>query len=128
MDENKYITVIQTDLLENKENVVYKGFANVSSGEVHTIKYDENKDTSVVITVTEEEAFLERVGEVTTKIHFKENQKTRASIVTQVGELRMSVNTEEITLKHNNLMLGYSLMQENNVVSRFNMKVKWENE
>lgn len=128
MSENKYITVIQNDLLENTETLVYKGLANIENNEVYTIKYDENEETSVTIRIHPEEAFLERSGEVETKIHFKKNVKTQASVITNVGQLRMDVKTDEITLKNNNLMLGYSLIQDNNIISRFNMKVKWDNE
>lgn len=128
MKEYKYITVVQKDLLENKETVVFKGNAKVSIDDKHSIKYEENDSTSVEISMTESGGFLERNGEVSTRINFQLDEDTHASIITDVGEIRMGVNTEEITLKNNNLVLAYSLTQESNTVSKFYMKVEWENE
>ncbi len=128
MNKNKYIKVIQEDLLEKKKSVIFKGEAAFEIDDDHRIKYKENKEASVLIHLNESEGFLERLTDTTTKINFDVHKKSEALLLTQYGEMRMDVITDEITLNNNNLVLAYTLLQEKNIIGKFKMKVEWNHE
>lgn len=128
MSSNKYIKVVQKDYIENTESLIFEGNAKVSVNEKYTIEYEENPSTNVIISIDSNQGYLKRFGETKTQIEFDINKLTNASLDSEYGKILMSVKTNEITLKDNNLMLGYTLMQDNSEVAKFLMKVEWDNE
>ncbi len=128
MKEKRLIKVIQKDYLENTETVIYDGMAEVIIDDDYTVNYQENDETSVSIKLNKTEGSLVRISEARTDINFHIQDKTEATLLSEYGRMIMDVITDEITLKHNNLMLGYTLKQNGSEVGKFLMKVKWDNE
>lgn len=128
MSKKTRLKVVQKDLIENIESVIFDGYGKVNIGEITEVKYEESTENSVHIELSENTGFLNRSGEANTEINFNLNEVENASINTQVGEIFLTVKTSEITLNSDNLMVAYELSQAGNVLSDFIMKVEWINE
>lgn len=128
MKEKRLIKVTQKDYLENTEAVIYEGLAEVIIADDYTINYQESAEVSVSIKLNKTEGSLSRNSEAKTNINFHIENKKTATLLSEYGKMLMDVVTDEITLKHNNLMLGYTLKQNTSEVGKFLMKVEWNNE
>ena len=118
------IQVVQHDLLENSKTLVYKGVAILDTAENLIIKYEESDNISVVLELENQAGILKRIGETKTLIYFNLQEPTVASFESEFGTMDLDVKTEEITLNKDNWVLGYSLLQDGNIVSQFSMKVE----
>lgn len=118
------IQVVQHDLLENSKTLVYKGDAILDTAENLIIKYEESDNISVVLELENQAGILKRIGETKTLIYFNLQKPTEASFESEFGTMDLDVKTEEITLNKDNWVLGYSLLQDGNIVSQFSMKVE----
>lgn len=118
------IKVTQHDLLENSKTLVYEGDCILDSSDKLRIEYEETESISVVLELEQKAGTLKRIGETRTNISFNLEEPTVATFESEFGTMSLDVKTEEITLKKDNWVLGYSLLQEGNVLSQFSMKVE----
>lgn len=128
MSKPMNIKVSQKDVLEQDIQTIYEGIADLYNEDFFTVKYKEDETTEVFVKVENGIGFLQRYGETKTDINFDLEKNSKASLTSHLGKMILDVKTDEITLKKDNLVIAYSLIQEDNIVSQFVMKVEWLHE
>ena len=126
--KNVKLTVKQHNLLEDKNDTIFKGTAQLDTSENHKVYYQEADKTTVILKLSETEGQLLREGEVLTEINFDLNADAVCKVSTDVGDIFMDVKTLDISLENNNIYLYYELYQEHESVGKFKLRLEWENE
>ncbi len=122
------LKVIQNDIIEQVENVIFSGLAYMNTEDNYHIEYEELDKTKVVLKINDINGSLSRSGEADVFINFDINENKKVSVKSDVGSIFMESKTEKITLNKDNLLLEYKLVQNNNVVGDFKLKMEWDYE
>lgn len=122
------LKVRQKDLIENKEETIFKGKANLLVNTSHNFLYHEDKNTKVFLKINEKVGQLNRDGEASTSIKFSKNKMQQAKVSTDVGDILMECFTKEIKFENNKIFLYYELSNDKAIVGRFQLRLEWENE
>ncbi len=126
--KNRQLTVRQYDLLENIDQVIFKGIGQINTENNLEIYYQETDNTRVRLRLNESDGFLMRKGDVLTQMNFDLNAIQECKVSTSVGDIYMDVNTINIELEKNKVFLYYELSEAGAVVGKFELRLEWENE
>lgn len=121
----KDIKVIQTDLLTNESNIIYKGLSTFNQENGIKIKYFENSDIEVVIELIGNEGYLKRVSDEETHLNFDLNTQTSAYVKTKAGLILMEVKTHDLSINEAYCQINYDLIQQTQTIASFSLKVEW---
>lgn len=119
------LKVIQEDLMQNTKETIFLGKANYTESDEIVITYQEHSGHDVVLTINKKSGFLSRKHEEETRINFDINEVVTAFVKTQAGLLLMEVKTEDILIKDEKIIINYKLLQEQNVIANFSLKMEW---
>lgn len=127
-ESNVNLIVKQRNILEKKDEVIFKGI-----GQIHTLKnlkiyYQETDNTKVKLNISEQKGYLIREGEVKTKLNFNLNKEDQCIVTTDFGDLLMKVDTLEISVNKHNVFLHYKLKEAGAVVGEFQLRLEWKDE
>lgn len=122
------LKVSQNNLIENKEQVIFEGLAQVIKEDFYKVRYQEKDKTEVELNINESYGSLRRNGEVSTLINFNLDSLDVCKVTTSFGDLLMDVNTLEIKLEKSNIFLYYELLEAGAIVGKFQLRLEWENE
>ncbi|NLY62908.1 MAG: DUF1934 family protein [Erysipelothrix sp.] len=126
MNSEIRLKVVQEDLMQNTKETIFLGKAIKNIRELETtITYKELGGHDVQLIISKDSGSLSRKHQEETMINFDINQVVSAYVKTQAGLLLMEVKTEDIVVENDQLLIAYKLLQEQNVIGSFLLKMEW---
>lgn len=100
----------------------------IDLGDTRRIVYQEGCGGVNTLDVGENYIHMNRVHEWLTQIHFSQDDKAFARMVTEEGEIRFNVRVLELEILEDKLFVKYELLQGNELIDVHTFDLTWSKE
>lgn len=117
----KYVVVKQKHLYTQERNLMFEGYAEVVKNDSYiALSYVESDQKTNVNLVAEQGMLkIKREGEMNTDLNFCSAKKTRGCIMSEFGNIELSLFTHKYIKKENIIAIEYDILHEGMIVDGY---------
>ena len=117
----KYATVKQKNLNTKDGYMMYKGpITYANTNECTSMSYIESdSNAEVTIEASEKELLIKRKSDVTSSLHFKCNEETIGTLITEFGMIHIEIRTHKYIRKEKAIAVEYDILQNGMILESY---------